>query len=127
MIQLYVMSKCLYCHKDISNPKAKFCNDKERMKYKRKVEAEQKTRTFIVENPNKQKPEQTLISTIVKNRELVFTKETIEERIKIYKRNYEDSTFLANWVAHGYNSKLEALHSAIEAVDSSEAIKNLGL
>ena len=30
------------------------------MKYKRKVKTKQKTRTFVVENPNKQKPEQNL-------------------------------------------------------------------
>lgn len=56
-----------------------------------------------------------------------FNKESLSERIKIYKKNYKDSTFVPNWVAHGFNSKLEALKAAVEAVEESKAVKNLGL
>ena len=124
-----MMSKCLYCHKDISNPKAKFCGQSHKMAFRRGQTLEDKNVTIIEKTvtKNRNNKENRNITVTVIKKELVFTKETIEERIKIYKTNYEDSTFVPNWVAHGYNSKLEALHSAIETVDSSKAIKNLGI
>jgi hypothetical protein len=56
-----------------------------------------------------------------------FNKESLEERVRIYKRKFKDSTFIPNWIRHGYNSKLEALEAAINAVESSKSVKNLGL
>jgi hypothetical protein len=114
-------NKCIVCRKEFKSVRAnkQTCSSSCRQKLHRKSEEVSEIKPVkIVENK--------IIETKL-FKELVFTKETIEERIKIYKTNYKDSTFVPNWVAHGYNSKLEALHSAIEAVDSSKAIKNLGL
>lgn len=125
-----MMSKCLYCHKDISNPKAKFCGQSHKMAFRRGQAFEDKDVTIIEKTVTKNRnnaENRNITVTVIKGEELLFTNETIEERIKIYKKNYKDSTFVPNWVAHGFNSKLEALKAAVEAVEESKAVKNLGL
>lgn len=119
--------KCLYCSKELTNPKAKYCNDSERMRYKREGARKEETRTLITENPNKEKPEHIKIETLITPKKLVFTNESQEERVRMYKEAYPNSNFVPNWIAHGYNSKEEALRAAIDAVESSKSIKNLGL
>lgn len=120
--------KCLYCSKELTNPKARFCNDSERMRYKRKSKSEQETRTLVIENPNKLKPEQVKIETVVNpNKELLFTNEPMDKRIKMFYEVYPDATFVPNWVENGFNSKNEALASAIRDINESKAVKNSGL
>lgn len=58
---------------------------------------------------------------------LKFNKEPIQKRIEIYKEAYPDSTFVPNWIRHGYNSKEEALQAAMKAVEGSKVIRDMGL
>lgn len=61
------------------------------------------------------------------HKDLVFTKETQAERIAIYKKEYENITYVPNWVLHGFNSKQEALKAAIKDVQKSVGVSNSGL
>lgn len=56
-----------------------------------------------------------------------FNKEPIARRIEMYKKEYPDSTFVPNWIRHGYNSKEEALLAAMKAVEGSKVIRDMGL
>jgi hypothetical protein len=49
------------------------------------------------------------------------------ERLKKYHEMYPDSVFVPNWVAHGFNSKEEAIRHAIDMVKKNQGIINMGL
>lgn len=115
------MNKCLWCGAKLDNPKARFCNAKHRMRFKRENGRKGKTLTIIEENPNNsEKPEQV---AVVAGKPLVFTDETTEERIAIYKQTYPNSSFVPNWVRKGYNSKAEAIVDVLRKLgENAEAI-----
>jgi len=132
MLGLYFM-KCLYCQKELKNPKARFCNAKERMRFKREGTRPGKTLTIITEtltkNPNKPPITLTEVKTLTGGEKILkFTKsQPISERIKKYWEMYPDSTFVPNWVAHGFLSKEEALENAIHQVNKNDEVMGLGL
>lgn len=119
--------KCLYCSKELTNPKAKFCDDKERMRFKREGKSEQITRTLITENPNKPEPEQITVETVTAPKILKFTNETPDKRIEMYKEMYPDSSFVPNWVRNGFNSKEDALQHAVRCINESKSVRSTGL
>ncbi len=59
--------------------------------------------------------------------ELKFSKEKMDERIKKYRELYPDSEFVPNWIAHGFNSKEEAIKAAIKQVEKSIGVTSTGL
>lgn len=66
----------------------------------------------------------TVTDTVTKEfdiRTLVFSKESIGERIKKYKSFFPDCTFVPNWIAHGFNSQEEAIRAVINSVEGRAA------
>jgi len=61
------------------------------------------------------------------HKELVFTNETIEERINAYREEYAGVTYIPNWILHGFDSKDQAIKEAIKAVHKSVGVGNSGL
>ena len=61
------------------------------------------------------------------HKELVFTNETIEERINAYREEYAGVTYIPNWVLHGFNSKEQAIKEAVKGVHKSVGVNNSGL
>jgi hypothetical protein len=51
----------------------------------------------------------------------------MEERIGKYLDLYPDSRFIPNWIAHGFNSKEEAIKKAISDVKKNSAVISTGL
>lgn len=114
MLDYIMVNVCMECGKNLDNPKARFCTDAHRMKFKRWGEREGITRTLISEKPEQTdnpniKPEQTSVKveTVTGDplKKLVFTTEPIEERVKKYKELFPDSGFVPNWITNGFNTR----------------------
>lgn len=125
---LYMINKCMVCGKDFESLRSakKTCSDSCRQKLHRG----ESTVTEIIPIVTKKDSTVTKKSIVTKPvdwNKLVFTTETLEERIEMYKKLNPDYTFVPNWIAHGYNSKEEALAAAIKAVNESKSVKNSGL
>ena len=117
------------------NPKAKFCNMKERMRFKREAKRPEKTLTIktetLTKNPNSTPITLTKVETLTSDNrlgKLVFTKDQpIEERIKFYKSLFPESGFVPNWIRNGFLTKEEALKNAIACVNKNVSVSDLGL
>ena len=126
--------KCLYCQKEVISIRGtrKFCNGTCRQNYNRhgisvtKIVPVSVTKSLSVTDSVTKE----VVSVTERTGEkiLKFSSTTsMEERIKKYRELYPDSQFVPNWVAHGFNSKEEAIKNAIKAVTKNQGIINMGL
>ena len=120
---MYLIMNCLYCQKEIISKRGtkKFCDASCRQGYFRTKDSVTKVVPVSVTKSG--------ISVTKKDSvtELRFTTEPIEERVKQYKDLYPNSTFVPNWVAHGFNSKEDAIKNAISEVQKNKGIVDLGI
>jgi len=123
--------KCLYCQKDLPNPKARFCSQNEKMKYRRENNRNNKEVIIVTNNRNKDEIIVTKVETVTSEdrlSKLVFKKETpIKERIEFYKSLYPEHTFVPNWIVNGFLNKEEALKNAIASVNRNMSVSSTGL
>jgi hypothetical protein len=121
--------KCLNCQKEIISVRSskKFCDAKCKLAYHRKDLSVSKVVPVSVSKDTVNDTVTLSVSKPVTDKKLIFTTESIEERVKAYKDLYSDSTFVPNWVANGFNSKEEAIKNALKSVQKSEGIVKMGL
>jgi len=61
-------------------------------------------------------------------KDLVFTSTMpLEDRIETYKQLYKDSTFIPNWILHGYLCKEDAIKEALKWVRTSSGVNSASL
>ncbi len=121
--------KCLYCQKEIKLKRKtkKFCDDNCRQGYFRKGLSVTEVVPVSVTKDNSVTENVTVKDRSVE-KELQFSKgQSIKERIEIYKSLYTDSTFVPNWIVHGFESKEEAIRKALNSVEESTGVANSGL
>lgn len=125
--------KCLYCQKEVASKRGtkKFCDGSHRIAYfRRGVSVTRPVPVSVTKTIDSVTKEVSVTVSVTKEereKELKFTKEPIEERIKRYRELYPDSTFVPNWVAHGFNSKEDAIRNAIDTVNKNVEIGKLGV
>jgi len=121
--------KCLNCQKEIISKRStkKFCGNACKLAYHKKDLSVSKVVPVSVSKDTVNDTVTLSVSKPVTDKKLVFTTESVEERIKMYKDLYPNSGFVPNWVAHGFNSKEEAIKNAIKAVTKNQGIINMGL
>jgi hypothetical protein len=123
-----MINKCLVCNKEFEAlRKAKrTCSDACRQLLHREGAIVTKIVPIVTEKGSTV-TEIPIVTNREVERKLVFTTEPIEERIKQYKDLYPNSTFVPNWVAHGFNSKEDAIKSALKEVQKNKGIIDMGL
>lgn len=122
--------KCLYCQKEFTPKRstARFDSDVCRVAYSRVgVSVTKDVPVSVTKTEDSVTKDVSVTVSVTEKKELRFTTEPIEERIKMYKELYPGYTFVPNWVVNGFNSKEEAIKAAIKAVTKNQGIINMGL
>lgn len=125
-----MLNKCIVCGKEFEaiRPSKKTCSASCRQKLHREVSTVTKI-VPIVTNPTVTEVKEVIVTQDRSGEKVLkFRKdEPMEKRIEKYKAMYPDSSFVPNWVAHGFLSKEEAIKNAIKAVQQNQGITSLGL
>ena len=122
--------KCLYCQKEFEAKRstARFDTDVCRVAYSRVgVSVTKDVPVSVTKTEDSVTKEVSVTVSVTEKKELKFTDEPIEERVKSYRDLYPDSTFVPNWVAHGFASKEEAIRNALMEVQKNKGIVSMGL